>query len=45
MTSVAFSADGTRLVSGSKDKTVQLWDVAGRQRIGGPLMGHQGDWC
>ncbi|OCB31428.1 hypothetical protein A5675_26560 [Mycobacterium malmoense] len=42
VTSVAFSADGTRLVSGSNDKTVQLWDVARRQRIGDPLIGHQG---
>ncbi|OBI56663.1 TIR domain-containing protein [Mycobacterium sp. E787] len=42
VTSVAFSAGGTRLVSGSNDKTVQLWDVAQRQRIGDPLIGHQG---
>ena len=42
VTSVAFNAQGTRLVSGSNDKTVQLWDVARRQRIGDPLIGHQG---
>ena len=42
VTSVAFSADGTRLASGSNDMTVRLWDVQGRQRIGDPLVGHQG---
>jgi WD40 repeat protein len=42
VTSVAFSTDGTRLVSGSNDKTVQLWDVSRRQRIGDPMIGHQG---
>jgi WD40 repeat protein len=42
VTSVAFNTDGTRLVSGSNDKTVQLWDVSRRQRIGDPMIGHQG---
>ena len=42
VTSVAFNSDGTRVVSGSNDKTVQLWDVNSRQRIGDPLVGHQG---
>ena len=27
VTSVAFSGDGTRAVSGSRDKTLKLWDV------------------
>ncbi|THU96629.1 hypothetical protein K435DRAFT_664054, partial [Dendrothele bispora CBS 962.96] len=28
VTSVAFSADGTRIVSGSRDNTIRLWHVA-----------------
>ena len=31
--SVVFSSDGTRLVSGSRDATARLWDVATEQRI------------
>jgi len=27
VTSVAISADGKRVVSGSRDKTVKIWDV------------------
>lgn len=38
---LAFSTDGTRLASGSKDTTVRLWDTAGSEA---PivLQGHQG---
>ena len=39
MTSVAFSPDGTRIVSGSDDSTVRLWD-AHRPTVGQPLTGH-----
>ena len=40
MTSVAFSPDGTRIVSGSSDNTVRLWDAATGQPVGQPLTGH-----
>ena len=33
ISSVAFSADGTRAISGSKDRTVKLWDVANGQLL------------
>ncbi|KIN98759.1 hypothetical protein M404DRAFT_156989 [Pisolithus tinctorius Marx 270] len=38
--SVAFSHDGKRIVSGSRDKTVRVWDVEGGVQIGSPLDGH-----
>lgn len=39
--SVAFSPDGSRIVSGSWDKTIRLWDAATGQQIGKPLIGHR----
>jgi WD40 repeat protein len=39
--SVAFSADGTRIVSGSEDTTLRLWDAKSGQLIGEPLRGHE----
>jgi WD40 repeat protein len=42
ITSLAFSSDGRLLASGSKDKTIALWDLRNGQRIGKPLKGHDG---
>ncbi|KAG6327499.1 hypothetical protein ID866_11590 [Astraeus odoratus] len=41
--SVAFSPDGTRIISGSFDKTVRVWDAERGVQIGSPLEGHT-DW-
>ena len=40
---MAFSPDGGRIVSGSDDHTVRLWDATTGQPIGEPLTGHKGD--
>jgi len=37
---VAFSPDGTRIVSGSYDKTLRLWDGTTGASIGEPMEGH-----
>ncbi|CAE7097919.1 unnamed protein product [Rhizoctonia solani] len=41
--SVSFSPDGTRLVSGSHDKTIRVWDVDRESPLLGPLTAHT-DW-
>ena len=38
--SVAFSPDGSRIVSGSWDKTIRLWDLQSNA-IGQPFQGHE----
>ncbi|KAF7349660.1 WD40 repeat-like protein [Mycena sanguinolenta] len=38
--SVAFSPDGSHIVSGSADETVRLWDAKTGQQVGEPLVGH-----
>ncbi|CCA69788.1 related to WD40-repeat protein (notchless protein) [Serendipita indica DSM 11827] len=39
---IRFSPDGARIVSGSDDKTVRLWDTDTGQPLGEPLRGHEG---
>ncbi|KAH7923598.1 WD40 repeat-like protein, partial [Leucogyrophana mollusca] len=40
--SVAFSPDGTHIVSGSDDKTICVWDASTGARVLPPIQGHQG---
>ena len=44
MNSVSFSGDGSRIVSGSVDKTVRVWDADSEtgQCVLGPLEKHDG---
>ena len=38
--SVAFSPDGTQIVSGGYDKTIRLWGSRSGPAVGKPLLGH-----
>ena len=40
--SVAFSPDGSKIVSGSEDKTIRVWDVSTGIEVLPPLRGHDG---
>ena len=38
--SVAYSPDGTHIVSGSEDKTIIVWNATTSQLLAGPFQGH-----
>ena len=38
---VGFDPSGKKLVSGSGDNTVRIWDVTTGEPIGSPLAGHR----
>ncbi|KAJ3714302.1 WD40-repeat-containing domain protein [Lentinula guzmanii] len=40
VSSVAFSPDGKRIVSGSDDKSIRIWNADTGEAIGDPLQGH-----
>jgi WD40 repeat protein len=42
VTSVAVTPDGTRIVSGSFDRTIRVWDRVTGTSVGDPLTGHTG---
>jgi WD40 repeat protein len=39
ITSVAFSPDGTKIVSGAYDKTIKVWDSGAPKPSKSPLLG------
>ncbi|KIM32665.1 hypothetical protein M408DRAFT_312837 [Serendipita vermifera MAFF 305830] len=40
--SISFSSDGRRIVSGSEDCTIRVWDAETGEVVAGPLEGHTG---
>lgn len=41
MTVLAFSRDGTRIISGSTDTTLRIWDTRTGVQVVSPLRGHE----
>ncbi|CAE6497094.1 unnamed protein product [Rhizoctonia solani] len=41
--SAHFSPDGTRVVSGSLDKSIRVWDIKSGEIVLGPIQGHTGN--
>jgi WD40 repeat protein len=39
--SIALSPDGKRVVSGSYDKTIRIWDAESGEVVAGPFHGHR----
>ncbi len=39
ISSMAFSPDGTKIVSGSHDKTIKVWDSGAPESSKSPLLG------
>lgn len=44
MLSVSFSADNRQIVSGSRDKTIKLWNTLGECKYDIREEGHS-EWC
>lgn len=40
VTLVAFSSDGSHLVSGSEDNSIRVWNTLTGEQIGEPLLAH-----
>ena len=41
--SVAYPSYGSRIVSGSKDETIRVWNAESGEHVGEPILGHEGD--
>ena len=41
--SVAYSPDGSHIVSGSQDNTIRVWNPTTCQCVAGPFWGHEAD--